>query len=40
MHILGGAKKVTKCLKEWIWEGLGLHLGGGWHGLGCLFGTF
>ena len=40
MHILGGAKKVTKCFKEWIWQGLGLHLGGGWHGLSRLLNAF
>ena len=40
MQILGREQKATKCIKEWIWEGLGLHLGGGWRGLGRLLGTF
>ena len=36
MQILNGKKKATKCLKKWIWEGLGLHLGRVWDGLGLL----
>ena len=40
MQIENGKKGTTKCLKNWIWEGLGLHLGGGWGGLGRLLGTF
>ena len=39
-QIFTGEKKATKYLKEWIWEGLGLHLGGGWHGLGRLLDAF
>ena len=39
MQILNGKKKATKCFKKWIWEGLGLHLGGVWDGLGRLLGT-
>ena len=40
MQILSGKKKATKCLKTWIWEGLGLYLGKVSDGLGRLFGTF
>ena len=36
MQILGGEKKVTKCLKEWIWEGLSLHL----EGVGTVWAVF
>ena len=32
--------KNKKSIKNWIWEGLGLHLGGVWDGLGRLLGTF
>ena len=28
--------KSKKMLKKWIWDGLGLHLGGGWDALGRL----
>ena len=35
-QIFNGEKKATKCPKEWIWDGLGLHLGGGWGALGRL----
>ena len=31
--------KAKKSLKNWIWEGLGLHLGGLWEGLGPLLGA-
>ena len=36
MQIWSSKKKATKCLKTWIWEGLGLHLGKVWEGLGRL----
>ena len=32
--------KSQKSRQNWIWEGLGLHLGGGWDGLGRLLSTF
>ena len=32
--------KNQKSIKNWIWEGLGLHLGGVWDGLGRLLDTF
>ena len=31
--------KATSSPKNWIWEGLGLHLGGVWDGLGPLWGA-
>ena len=40
MQILNPKKNNHKYPKNWIWEGLGLYLGGGWDGLGRLFGTF
>ena len=40
MQILSSKKKATKCLKTWIWEGLGLYLGGVWGGLVRLLVTF
>ena len=40
MQILSIKKKATKCFKTWIWEGLGLYLGGVWDGLVRLLGTF
>ena len=39
MLIWSGKKKVPKWLKMWIWEGLGLHLGGLWRVLECLLGA-
>ena len=39
MQIWSQKKKATKCVKKWIWEGLGLHLEGVWDGLGRLLGT-
>ena len=40
MQILDVKKKAPKWLQNWIWEGLGLRLGGIWDGLGGLLGTF
>ena len=40
MQILSGKKRIPKWLQKWIWEGLGLHLGGVWDTLGSLLGTF
>ena len=40
MQFRSGEKKATKCLTKWIREGLGLHLEGGWDGLGRLLATF
>ena len=40
MQILNVKKEAPKLLKDWIWEGLGLHLGGSWDGLGVLLATF
>ena len=34
-----GKNNVPKLLKQWIWGGLGLHLGGVWDGLGPLMGA-
>ena len=39
MQICRGKMKAKKSLKNWIWEGLGLHLGGLWEGLGPLLGA-
>ena len=36
MQISSWKGNATKCLKKWIWEGLGLHLGGVWDSLGRL----
>ena len=36
MQILNSKRKVENLLKKWFWEGLGLHLGGVWGGLGPL----
>ena len=33
-------KQAQKLFKNLIWEGLGLHLEGGWRGLGRLLSTF
>ena len=38
LQILSCKKNVQKSLKKWIWEGLGLHFGRVWDGLGPLFG--
>ena len=40
MQILDVKNKAPKWLQNWIWEGLGLRLGGIWDGLGGLLGTF
>jgi len=40
MQILDVKKKAPKWLQNWIWEGLGLRLGGIWDGLGGLLGIF
>ena len=40
MQIWIGTKTIPKYPKKWIWEGLGLHLGGVWDGLGRPLGTF
>ena len=40
MQILNVKKKAPKWLQNWIWEGLGLRLGGIWDSLGGLLGTF
>ena len=39
MQISYGKIKSKKMLKKWIWDGLGLHLGGGWDALGRLLVT-
>ena len=39
MQIWSGKINAKKSLKIWIWEGLGLHLGGLWEGLGPLLGA-
>ena len=39
MQIVNRKIKAQKRLKKWIWEGLGLHLGGVWDGLGRLLGA-
>ena len=39
MQIWSGKIKAKKSLKNWIWEGLGLHLGGFWEGPGRLLGA-
>ena len=39
MQIWNGKTKAKKSPKNRIWEGLGLHLGGVWHGLGRLLGA-
>ena len=36
MQILNVKEKTPKHIKKWIWEGLGLNLGGGWDALGRL----
>ena len=40
MQIWNRKIKNKKSLKKWIWEGFGLHLGGGWDVLGRLLATF
>ena len=40
MQILSSKKKATKCLKTWIWEGLGLYLGTVWAVFWALLGAF
>ena len=37
MQISYGKIRSKKMLKKWIWDGLGLYLGGGWRALGRLF---
>ena len=39
MQILNRKIKTKKMLKKWIWDGLGLHLGGVWDALGRLLGA-
>ena len=39
MKILHKQNNVQKSLKNWFGEGLGLHLGGVWDGLGPLLGA-
>ena len=39
MLISSGKKRDTNWLKKWIWEGLGLYLGGVWDALGSLLGA-
>ena len=39
MQFWNGKIKAKKSLKNWIWEGLGLHLGGFWEGPGRLLGA-
>ena len=39
MQILNVKKKASKHEKTWIWEGLGLNLGGVWDALGRLLGA-
>ena len=36
MQISSWKGNATKCLKKWIWDGLGLHLRGVWDRLGRL----
>ena len=36
MQISYGKIRSKKKLKKWIWDGFGLHLGGGWDALGHL----
>ena len=38
-QIQSGKTKTKKSLKNRFWEGLGLHLGGVWDGLGPLLGA-
>ena len=40
MRIYDQKKTSAKIVQNLIWEGLGLHLGGVWDGLGSLLGTF
>ena len=40
MHIWSGKNNAPKLLKNLIWEGLGLNLGGVWVALGRLLSTF
>ena len=37
MQISDGKNQARKSLQNWIWEGLGLHLGGVWDGLGLFW---
>ena len=39
MQICRGKMKAKKSLKNWIWEGLGLHLGGLWERLRRILGA-
>ena len=39
MHFWSGEIEAKKSPKNWIWEGLGLHLGGVWERLWRLLGA-
>ena len=39
MRISNRKRQARKSPQNWIWEGLGLHLGGVWDGLGRLWGA-